>query len=147
MYTYGHTLSLRYALPISEAESEWASGFHTEYSGMKFGMFFVCEYVGIVLVSAITVVLFFGGWSGPFLDKWPWLSIVWFSLKCLVFMSGFILLRASLPRPRRSEEHTSELQSLMRNSYAVFCLKNNRTIYHNLPSPNMFTAHATTCPG
>src|SRR3546814_6395124 len=57
-------------------------------------------YVGIVLVSAITVVLFFGGWSGPFLDKWPWLSIVWFSLKCLVFMSGFILLRASLPRPR-----------------------------------------------
>src|SRR3546814_20696131 len=100
MYTYGHTLSLRYALPISEAESEWASGFHTEYSGMKFGMFFVCEYVGIVLVSALTVVLFFGGWSGPFLDKWPWLSIVWFSLKCLVFMSGFILLRASLPRPR-----------------------------------------------
>lgn len=85
---------------LPEAESELAAGFHTEYSGMKFGMFFVGEYVGIVLVSAITVVLFFGGWSGPFLDKWPWLSIVWFSLKCLIFMSGFILLRASLPRPR-----------------------------------------------
>src|SRR3546814_18371507 len=66
---------------LPEAESELAAGFHTEYSGMKFGMFFVGEYVGIVLVSAINVVLFFGGWSGPFLDKWPWLSIVWFKLK------------------------------------------------------------------
>lgn len=85
---------------LPEAESELASGYHTEYSGMKFGMFFVGEYVGIVLVSAITVVLFFGGWSGPFLDKLPWLGFVWFALKCLFFMSGFILLRASLPRPR-----------------------------------------------
>ncbi|MGH8443865.1 MAG: NADH-quinone oxidoreductase subunit NuoH [Solimonas sp.] len=85
---------------LPEAESELAAGFHTEYSGMKFGMFFVGEYVGIVLVSAITVVLFFGGWSGPGVERLPWLGFFWFALKCLFFMSGFILLRASLPRPR-----------------------------------------------
>ncbi|WP_051362345.1 NADH-quinone oxidoreductase subunit NuoH [Solimonas soli] len=85
---------------LPEAESELAAGFHTEYSGMKFGMFFVGEYVGIVLVSAITVVLFFGGWSGPGVASHPWLAFPWFALKCLFFMSGFILLRASLPRPR-----------------------------------------------
>ncbi|NKF22179.1 NADH-quinone oxidoreductase subunit NuoH [Solimonas marina] len=85
---------------LPEAESELAAGFHTEYSGMKFGMFFVGEYVGIVLVSAITTVLFFGGWSGPGVESHAWLAFPWFAFKCLCFMSGFILLRASLPRPR-----------------------------------------------
>jgi len=85
---------------LPEAESELAAGFHTEYSGMKFGMFFVGEYVGIVLMSAITVVLFFGGWSGPGVESHPWLAFPWFAVKCLFFMAGFILLRASLPRPR-----------------------------------------------
>ena len=83
---------------LPEAESELAAGYHTEYSGMKFGMFFVGEYVGIVLVSGITVALFFGGWDGPFwTDKIPF---VWFAIKTFVFMSLFILLRAALPRPR-----------------------------------------------
>jgi len=85
---------------LPEAESELAAGFHTEYSSMKFGMFFVGEYVGIVLVSAITTVLFFGGWSGPGVETYPWLAFPWFAFKCLIFMSSFILLRASLPRPR-----------------------------------------------
>ncbi|SEQ91643.1 NADH dehydrogenase subunit H [Solimonas aquatica] len=85
---------------LPEAESELASGFHTEYSGMKFGMFFVGEYVGIVLVSALLVTLFFGGWRGPFIEAVPALAFVWFALKCLFFMSFFILLRAALPRPR-----------------------------------------------
>ncbi len=85
---------------LPEAESELAAGYHTEYSGMKFGMFFVGEYVGIVMVSGLLVTLFFGGWDGPFVDSWPALGLVWFAAKCLVFMSGFILLRASLPRPR-----------------------------------------------
>lgn len=94
----GVAVTHRTPFDLPEAESELASGYHTEYSGMKFGMFFVGEYVGIVLVSAITVALFFGGWEGPFwTDEIPF---VWFALKCLLFMSSFILLRASLPRPR-----------------------------------------------
>jgi NADH-quinone oxidoreductase subunit H len=83
---------------LPEAESELAAGYHTEYSGMKFGMFFVGEYVGIVMVSGLTTALFFGGWEGPFWsDQIPF---VWFALKSLLFMSAFILLRAALPRPR-----------------------------------------------
>jgi NADH-quinone oxidoreductase subunit H len=87
--------SHRLPLDIPEAESELIAGYHTEYSGMKFGLFFVGEYLGIVLTSAFIVVLFFGGWSGPLLPP-----IVWFGGKCLVFICGFILLRAALPRPR-----------------------------------------------
>src|SRR3990167_5322743 len=83
---------------LPEAESELAAGYHTEYSGMKFGMFFVGEYVGIVMVSGLTTALFFGGWEGPFWsDRIPF---VWFAIKSLLFMSAFILLRAALPRPR-----------------------------------------------
>ena len=86
----------RLPFDIPEAESEIIAGFHSEYSGMKFGMFFVGEYLGITLVSALMVTLFFGGWLGP--DFLP--PIVWFLLKTFVFIAMFILLRASLPRPR-----------------------------------------------
>lgn len=86
----------RLPFDIPEAESEIIAGFHSEYSGMKFGMFFVGEYLGITLVSALMVTLFFGGWLGP--DFLP--PVVWFFLKTFVFISMFILLRASLPRPR-----------------------------------------------
>jgi NADH-quinone oxidoreductase subunit H len=86
----------RLPFDIPEAESELVAGFHSEYSGMKFGMFFVGEYVGITLISALTVSLFFGGWLGPgFLPP-----LVWFILKTFAFICIFILLRASLPRPR-----------------------------------------------
>lgn len=78
-----------------EAEQELADGYHVEYSGMKFGMFFIGEYVGMVLVSALIVTLFFGGWHGPWLPP-----ILWFALKTGFFLLIFILLRASLPRPR-----------------------------------------------
>ncbi len=88
--------SHRLPFDIPEAEQEIASGYHTEYSGMKFGMFFVGEYLGLVLVSSLITVLFFGGWLGPgFLPP-----IVWFSLKAFVFIAFFILLRAAIPRPR-----------------------------------------------
>jgi NADH-quinone oxidoreductase subunit H len=87
--------SHRLPLDIPEAESELVAGYHTEYSGMKFGLFFVGEYLGITLTSAFIVTLFFGGWSGPLLPPF-----VWFAGKCLVFICGFILLRAALPRPR-----------------------------------------------
>ncbi|HVT35476.1 MAG TPA: NADH-quinone oxidoreductase subunit H, partial [Nevskiaceae bacterium] len=85
---------------LPEAEQELAAGFHTEYSGMKFGMFFVGEYVGIVLVSGLMVSLFFGGWLGPGVERWAWLGFFWFAFKNLIFMSSFILIRAALPRPR-----------------------------------------------
>jgi NADH-quinone oxidoreductase subunit H len=85
----------RLPFDLPEAEAELVAGFHSEYSGMKFGLFFVGEYLGIILVSAMTVTLFFGGWQGPLLPP-----VVWFALKTLVFVSFFILLRASLPRPR-----------------------------------------------
>jgi len=84
---------------LPEAESELAAGYHTEYSGMKFGMFFVGEYVGVVLVSCLTVALFFGGWDAP-LGILQGLPFLWFAAKAFVFMSGFILIRAALPRPR-----------------------------------------------
>ncbi|MDB5986746.1 MAG: NADH:ubiquinone oxidoreductase [Nevskia sp.] len=90
----------RHPFDLPEAEQELAAGYHTEYSGMKFGMFFVAEYVGIVMVSALLVTLFFGGWDGPLLDRVPALSFLWFSLKTMFFMMLFILLRAALPRPR-----------------------------------------------
>ena len=86
----------RLPFDIPESESEIIAGFHSEYSGMKFGMFFVGEYVGIVLISSLTVALYFGGWLGP--DFLP--PAVWFILKTFAFIMIFILLRASLPRPR-----------------------------------------------
>jgi len=86
----------RLPFDIPEAESELVAGYHTEYSGMKFGMFFVGEYLGITLISALITTLFFGGWLGfEFLPP-----IVWFLIKMFAFILIFILLRASLPRPR-----------------------------------------------
>jgi NADH-quinone oxidoreductase subunit H len=85
----------RLPFDLPEGENELGAGFHTEYSSMKFGMFFVGEYAGIVLISAMTVVLYFGGWQGPFLPP-----ALWFALKVSVFIAFFILLRAALPRPR-----------------------------------------------
>lgn len=81
---------------IPEAEGELVAGYHSEYSGMKFGMFFVGEYLGITLISSLIVTLFFGGWLGPaFLPP-----VFWFSVKTVFFICFFVLLRASLPRPR-----------------------------------------------
>ncbi|HMK50786.1 MAG TPA: NADH-quinone oxidoreductase subunit NuoH [Thermodesulfovibrionales bacterium] len=85
----------RMPFDLPEAESELVAGFHSEYSGMKFGMFFVGEYLGITLISALIVTLYFGGWMGPVLPP-----IVWFLLKTFILICLFILLRASLPRPR-----------------------------------------------
>jgi NADH-quinone oxidoreductase subunit H len=88
----------RLPFDLPEAESELVAGYHSEYSGMKFGMFFVGEYAGIALISAMIVTLFFGGWLGPVLPP-----LVWFALKTLVVASSFVLLRAALPRPRHDQ--------------------------------------------
>jgi NADH-quinone oxidoreductase subunit H len=86
----------RLPFDLPEAENELIAGFHSEYSGMKFVLFYIGEYLGITLISALTVTLFFGGWLGPgFLPP-----LVWFFLKTAFFIVFFVLLRASLPRPR-----------------------------------------------
>lgn len=91
----GIALTHRHPFDQPEAEQELADGYHIEYAGMKWGMFFVGEYIGIVMVSTLLVTLFFGGWHGPWLPP-----LVWFALKTGFFIMLFILLRAALPRPR-----------------------------------------------
>ena len=85
----------RLPFDLVEAESELVAGFHTEYSGMKFAMFMIGEYLGITLVSALITTLFLGGWLGPWLP-----GIVWFFIKLFLFIAFFILARATFPRPR-----------------------------------------------
>lgn len=85
----------RLPFDLPEAENELVAGFHIEYSGMKFGMFFLGEYLGITLISAVIVTLFFGGWLGPVLPP-----LLWFVLKTLIIICLIVLFRASFPRPR-----------------------------------------------
>lgn len=85
----------RLPFDLAEAESELIAGFHSEYSGMKFGMFFVGEYIGVILISSAITLLYFGGWLGPFLP-----GGLWFAIKTMAFICLFILMRGSLPRPR-----------------------------------------------
>ncbi|AOS97304.1 NADH-quinone oxidoreductase subunit H [Microbulbifer aggregans] len=87
--------SHRLPFDLPEAEHELTAGFHTEYSSMKFGMFFVGEYLSIILISALMTTLFLGGWLGPWLPP-----LLWFSLKTALLVCVFVLLRAALPRPR-----------------------------------------------
>ncbi len=85
----------RIPFDLPEAENELVAGYHTEYSGFKFAMFYLGEYIGVTLNSAMLVTLFFGGWNGPILPP-----IVWFLGKTTFFVAVFILVRGSLPRPR-----------------------------------------------
>jgi NADH-quinone oxidoreductase subunit H len=80
---------------LPEAEQELVGGFHTEYSGFKFAMFYLAEYMNIVSVSAIASILFLGGWQGPFLPP-----IAWFLVKVLIFLFFYIWIRSTLPRLR-----------------------------------------------
>ena len=92
--------SHRLPFDLPEAETELTAGFHTEYSGLKFALFFLGEYLSVTLISAMSVVLFFGGWLMPE-PLASWLPpLVWFILKIFFFVMFFILLRTSLPRPR-----------------------------------------------
>src|SRR5207249_3295658 len=81
---------------LPEADTELVAGYHTEYSGMRFGLFQMGEYVNMITLSALAVTLFFGGWYGP----WPPLGPVWFLIKLLIVIFVFLWLRATLPRLR-----------------------------------------------
>lgn len=86
---------------LPEAESELVAGYHTEYSGIRFAMFFLGEYIHVVVLSAIGVTLFFGGWHGPVFGFLPWIwPLVWFTLKTALLVYVFVWLRATLPRLR-----------------------------------------------
>lgn len=97
----GVAVAHRHPFDQPEAEQEIADGYHIEYSGLKWGMFFVGEYINIVLISALITTLFFGGWLAPFNLDIPFIPpVFWFVIKTLFFMMMFILARASLLRPR-----------------------------------------------
>ena len=85
---------------MPEAEQELTAGYFTEYSGMKFSLFFMGEYIKMVAVSAIATTLFFGGYLGPFVDTFPWLGILYFGIKTATFLFLMIWIRLTLPRLR-----------------------------------------------
>jgi len=86
---------------LAEAESELVAGFHTEYSGIRFAMFYLGEYVNTVTVAAVATTLFLGGWMGPAPDVLPWLwPVLWFLFKVTAIIYVFILIRGTLPRMR-----------------------------------------------
>ena len=103
---------------VSEGESELVAGFHVEYSGMAFAMFFLAEYMNIVLISVLVSIMFFGGWLSPFESTWlepifSWVpGFVWLSMKTLSFIFIFLWVRATLPRYRYDQ--------IMRLGWKVF---------------------------
>jgi NADH-quinone oxidoreductase subunit H len=85
---------------MPEAEQELTAGYHTEYSGMKFALFFMAEYIKMIAVSMIAATLFFGGYWGPFVDQLPILGPVYLFVKVVILLFGMIWIRATLPRIR-----------------------------------------------
>jgi len=90
----------RHPFDMPEAEQEIVAGYHTEYSGMKFALFFMAEYQKMIIVSAILATLFLGGYLGPGIDKYPWLGPVYMFVKLVVLLGIMIWVRASWPRIR-----------------------------------------------
>lgn len=85
----------RIPFDLPEAESELVAGFHAEYSGMRFGLFFVGEYINVIALGGLAATFFLGGWHGPFLPP-----LIWFLIKVLLFAFFFIWMRGTLPRLR-----------------------------------------------
>ena len=103
---------------VSEGESEIVAGFHVEYSGVAFAMFFLTEYMNIILISILVTIMFFGGWLSPFENSFleiyfAWIpGFIWISVKTLFFIFLFLWLRATLPRYRYDQ--------IMRLGWKVF---------------------------
>jgi NADH-quinone oxidoreductase subunit H len=103
---------------VAEGESEIVAGFHVEYSGMTFALFFLAEYANMILISALTALMFFGGWLSPFQGTFleglfAWVpGFFWLVLKTLVFMFLFLWFRATFPRYRYDQ--------IMRLGWKVF---------------------------
>jgi NADH-quinone oxidoreductase subunit H len=93
----------RLPFDLAESEQELVAGWHTEYSGMKFAMFFLAEYANMLTVSALATIMFLGGWNGPMGGPW-WLRMalptIWFALKIAGFLFVYMLVRATIPRIR-----------------------------------------------
>lgn len=93
----------RLPFDLAESEQELVAGWHTEYSGMKFAMFFLAEYANMVTVSALATIMFLGGWNGPMFGPW-WLQMalptIWFVSKIVIFLFIYMLVRATIPRIR-----------------------------------------------
>jgi NADH-quinone oxidoreductase subunit H len=86
---------------LPEAETELVAGYYTEYSGIRFAMFTLAEYLHTITIAAVAVTLFFGGWRGPIFDFLPWLwPLLWFTLKVVALVFVFVWVRATLPRFR-----------------------------------------------
>ncbi|PYS45773.1 MAG: NADH-quinone oxidoreductase subunit NuoH [Acidobacteria bacterium] len=90
----------RVPFDLPEAETELVAGFHTEYSAMKFALFFMAEYVNMLTVSMLATTLFLGGWNGPFVQSFPILGVFYFLIKIIFFLFLYIWLRGTLPRFR-----------------------------------------------
>jgi NADH-quinone oxidoreductase subunit H len=90
----------RVPFDLPEAETELVAGFHTEYSAMKFALFFLAEYINMFTVSMLATTLFLGGWNGPFVKQLPWLGVFYFLGKVILFLFFYIWLRGTLPRFR-----------------------------------------------
>jgi NADH-quinone oxidoreductase subunit H len=85
---------------LPESENELIGGYATEYGGMKFALFFGCEYINMIIIASLTTTLFLGGWHGPFVDQWPFLGLVYFLAKVVVLLCVMVWVRASMPRIR-----------------------------------------------
>ncbi|HEX9311702.1 MAG TPA: NADH-quinone oxidoreductase subunit NuoH, partial [Actinomycetota bacterium] len=100
-YTAAVAETNRPPFDLPEAETELVAGYHLEYSGIKFAMFFLAEYMHMITVSAVAVTLFFGGWHGPMFNLVSWLwPLLWFLVKLVVLIFVFVWIRATLPRFR-----------------------------------------------
>jgi NADH-quinone oxidoreductase subunit H len=103
-FVAGVAESNRNPFDLPEAESELVAGYHTEYSGMRFALFFLGEYANMIVISAVATTVFLGGWLAPFPKYLPFLSVVpgpiWFFLKISVFLFAYIWFRGTFPRYR-----------------------------------------------